>query len=199
MRGRIKSKTKAKYQKRIRDVVINGLGRSVTVYRQPIKNECPNCYYDKLTDTSTGTCSWTYSETLQKQADYEAANGQGLRYKYFVKGRCPVCAGRGYLEVHRRTTLEAKITWDPTTMGSGNATTYTAAGTEGSTLIELKTHPKYLNTFKNCLKVIVDGIECRLSKPPLVRGLGNQALLIVTVFTTEKPKVDSGELIKDYA
>lgn len=199
MRGRIKPKTKAKFQKRIRDVVINGLGRSVTIYKQPIKNECPNCYYDKLTDTSTGECSWTYSETLQKQADYIAAGGVGIRYKYFVRGRCPVCTGRGYLEVHRRTTVECKVTWDPSAMGYGNATTYTAAGTEGSTMVELKTHPKYIDTFKNCLAIIIDGVECKLSKPPLVRGLGNQALLIVTAFTTEKPKLDSGEIIKDYA
>lgn len=198
-RGRLKNKTQMKYQKRIRDFVIDGLGRSVEVFKQPIKSECPNCYYDKLTDKSTGECSWTYSETVQKQADYTAAGGIGLRYKYFIKGRCPICSGKGYLEVHRRTHVQAKITWDPGVTGRGNTTTYTAAGTEGSTLIELKTHPKYQDIFKNCLMVKVDGIECKISKPPIIRGLGNQALLIVTLFTTEKPKLDSGEIIKDYS
>jgi hypothetical protein len=198
MRGRINKSTKAKYQRRIRDAVIDGLGRSVTVYRQPIKNECPNCFYDKLTDTSTGTCSWTYSETLAKQAEYEAGGGISLRYKYFIKGRCPVCSGRGYLEVHRRKVIKAKVTFDPRAQGYGNSTVYTAAGTEGSTLVELKTHPKYLDTFKNCISVHVDNIECKLSTPPIIRGLGNQALLVVRVFTTEKPKIDSGERVKDY-
>ena len=199
MSSRIKSKTKAKFQKRIRDFAIDGLGRDVEIYRQPIKSECPNCYYDKLTNRSTGECSWSYSETLTKQAEYEANGGVGIRYKYFIKGRCPVCNGRGYLEVHRRKWVKAKIQWEPGSAGGANATVYTAAGTEGSTLLELKVHPKYQDTFKNCLMVKVDGIECKLSKPPIIRGLGNQALLIITLFTTEKPKLDSGEIIKDYS
>jgi hypothetical protein len=37
-----------------------------------------------------------------------------------------------------------------------------------------------------------------MSKAPILRGLGNQALMIVTAFTTEKPKIDSGEIIKNY-
>lgn len=198
MRGRIKSKTKKKFQKRIRDVV-QGLSRPVQIYKQPLKAECPNCYYDKLTDKSTGEGKWTYSEAVQKQADYIANNGVGLRYKFFVKGRCPVCSGRGYLETHRRVWVDSLIIWEPSKSGGSNATTYTAAGTEGSTILELKVHPKHQDTFKNALLVKVDGIECRLSKPPILRGLGNQAILIITLFTTEKPKLDSGEIIKDYA
>lgn len=199
MRGRIKSKTKDKYQKRIRDFVIDGMGRSVEIFRQPLKSECPNCFYDKLTDRSTGEVKWTLSEAIQKQSDYEASGAIGLRYKFFVKGRCPVCSGRGFLEVQRRTYVQCKVTWEPSLPGSTNNIVFTAAGTEGSTILELKTHPKYQDTFKNCLQVKVDGIICKISKPPIIRGLGNQALLIVTLFTTEKPKLDSGEIIKDYS
>jgi len=198
MRNRIRPKTKMKYQRRIRDAVIDGLGRNVLVYKQPIKSECPNCYYDKLTDKSINECKWTLREAIQKQNEYEQSGGTGLRYKYFAKGRCPVCKGKGYLEVHRRAWAKCKVTWDPSVRGYENATVYTAAGTEGSTIVELKTHPKYYNLFKDSTKIIVDGVECKLSRAPVLRGLGNQSLMIVTAFTTEKPKIDSGEIIKNY-
>jgi hypothetical protein len=45
---------------------------------------------------------------------------------------------------------------------------------------------------------MVDGIECKMSRPPILRGLGTQAVLIITAFTTDKPKIDSGEIIKEY-
>lgn len=199
MRHRVNYKTKQKYQNRIRDFVIDGLGRSVLVYKQPIKSECPNCYFDKLTNKSTNECKWTLTEAKQKQHEYEASGGEGLRYKYFVRGRCPVCHGEGYLTKDRTMYVKAKVTWDPTSQGKDNTTTYTAAGTEGSTLVELKMHPKYFSDIKNCTKLVVDGVDCKLSEAPILRGLGNQALMIVIAFTTDKPKIDSGEIIKDYA
>jgi len=198
MRGRIKKKTKDKYRRRIRDAVLCGLGRQVLVYRQPIKSECPNCYYDKLTEKSTNTCMWTLAETIQKQQEYEAAGGVGLRYKYFVKGRCPVCKGNGYLTTVRKVWVKCKITWDPSSRGYGNTTSYTAAGTEGATTVQLKVHPKYFNLFKNCERLIVDDAECRISRTPITRGLGNEALMIVTAFTTDKPTIDKDEIIKNY-
>jgi hypothetical protein len=197
VRGRIKSKTKKKYQKAIRDVV-KGLSRKVLVYKQPLKSVCPNCYYDKMTNSSTGKCSWTALEAIAKQQEWEAAGNINIRYKYFLKGRCPVCHGLGYIETHRRVWTDCLVIWDPGARGFGNDMTYTPAGTEGSTIVKLKTDPKNYDVFKNCSKIVIDGVECKLSKPPILRGLGNQALLIITAFTTEKPQIDSGEIIKDY-
>jgi hypothetical protein len=76
--------------------------------------------------------------------------------------------------------------------------TYTPAGAEGSTVLKLKTDPKHYDDFKNADKVIVDGVECKISRPPIMRGLGNQSILVITAFTTEKPAIDSDEIIKDY-
>lgn len=194
MRGRIKKKTRDKFRRRIRDVV-KDLSRPVEVYKQPIKHECFNCYYDKLTDSSTNRCKWTLTEALQKQQEYENAGGIGLNYRYFAKGRCPVCKGRGYLETVRKVWIDCKITWAP---GSGNDMVYTAAGTEGSTIVELKVDPRYCDIFKNCRSIRVDGIECKLSKAPILRGLGNKSIMVVTAFTTDKPKIDSGEMLKHY-
>lgn len=177
--------------------VIDGLSRKVLVYKQPLKSECPNCYYDKFTDNSTGKCRWTAVDAMDKQAAWELQGNKTLRYKYFLKGRCPVCKGQGYIEVARKTWIDALVIWDPST--TRNDMTYTPAGTEGSTLVQLKTDPRYFDIIKNCSKIVVDGVDCKISKPPILRGLGTQAILIVTAFTTEKPKVDSDEFVKDYS
>lgn len=197
VRGRIRPKTKERFRKAIRDV-INGLSRKVAIYQQPLKSECSNCFYDKMTNTSTGKCKWTPAQALQKQQEWEAAGNVVERYKYFLKGRCPICNARGYLETVRRTWSDCLVIWNPDQRTFGNEMTYTPAGSEGSTIVALKSDPKYYDVFKNCEKIVVDGVECKLSRPPLLRGLGNQSVLIITAFTTEKPKIDSSEIIKEY-
>jgi len=212
VRGRIHPKTRDRFRKSIRDV-IKGLSRKVQVYKQPIKHECPNCYFDKMTGTSTGKCKWSpvegtdnYIEDAKTAwlashstpAAATACTPAGAPpYKYFRVGRCPICRGQGYLEVKRRAWADCLVIWDPENRYS-NEITYTAAGTEGSTLVQLKTDPKHYDLFKNCSAIIVDGVPCKLSKPPVLRGLGSQAVLIISAFTTDKPKLDSGEVIKEY-
>lgn len=195
---RISFRTKEKFHKRINDV-IKGLSRKVLVYKQPVKSECPNCYYDKLTDSSTGKCtSGSVTEANVKQAEWEAGGNTTTRFKYFKFGRCPVCRGLGFLEVQRKRWTDCLVTWDPEARGFGNDLSYTPAGTEGSTIVQLKTDPKNYDLFKNADKVVVDGVECKISKAPLLRGLGNQAVLVITAFTTEKPSIDSNEIVKEY-
>ncbi len=196
--NRVRLKTKERYQKRIRNLV-KGLSRKVEVHRQPVKHECYNCYYDKLTNSSTGKCKWTPLEAAEKQDEWITSGGTTTRYKYFLRGRCPVCLGRGFIETQRVTWADCLVTWDPSAGISGNSLSFTPAGTEGSTIVQLKTGPKYFDLFKNCAKIIVDGVDCKLSRPPLLRGLGNQALLIITAFTTDKSKIDTTEIIKDYS
>jgi len=196
VRDRISPKTRNRFKRAIRDVV-SGLSRKIKVYKQPIKVDCPNCYYDKLTASSTGKCRWTLSEAIQKQQDYELTNPGVIRYKWFSVGRCPICKGLGFLETKRKVWIDCLVIWDPESR-SGNDVTYTPAGTEGSTSLQLKTHPKHYDLFKNCSKIVVDNIDCKLSKPPVTRGLGNEAVLIISAFTTEKLKVDRSEIIKDY-
>lgn len=194
--GRLVSQgVKDQYQRLMREVV-SDLGRKVLIYKQPAKADCPNCFYEKMTDSSTGKCRWTLLEARDKQSAWLAAGNDTIMYKYFIKGRCPVCLGKGVLEVDRKVWVNALINWDPS--GNDNSMITTPAGTEGSTIVLLKTDPKYFETFKNCKKLIVDGVECKISRPPILRGLGNQTLLIVTAFTTEKPAIDSTEIIKDY-
>jgi len=193
---RISKRVKEKHKKAIRNV-IKGLSRKVEVYKQPRKLECPNCYFDKFTESSTGKCKWTPVEAIIKQGEYEAGGGDDTRYRYFKFGRCPVCRGQGYLTIQRKVWADCIVTWDP--QAGRNSVTYTPAGTEGSTIVQLKTDTKNYDLFKNSSRIVVDGVECKLSKPPILRGLGTQAVLIITAFTTEKPSIDSGEIIKDYS
>jgi len=194
-RTRISKRIKEKHQSAIQNV-IKGLSRKVEIYKQPKKLECPNCYYDKFTDVSTGKCKWTPVGAMEQQTAYELLGYIDVRYKYFKFGRCPVCRGQGYLTIQRRTWADCLVNWDPSS--SKNSITYTAAGTEGSTIVQLKTDPKNYDIFKNSKRIIVDGVECKLSRPPILRGLGTQAVLLITAFTTEKPSIDSGEIIKEY-
>jgi hypothetical protein len=197
MRNRIRPETKRKFRETIRDV-IKGFSRKILIYRQPVKSECTSCFYDKMTNSSTGKCKWTAVEAQQRQAAWIAAGNSTVQYKYFLRGRCPVCLGKGYIETKRKRWVDCLVTWDPQQRGFGNQTIYTPAGTEGSTIVQLKSNPRYFDLFKNCDYLVVDGIECRLSRPPIFRGLGNQSVLIITAFTTDKSKVDSGELVKEY-
>lgn len=185
---RIGKKTKDRYKRQVQSL-INGLSRKVVVYLFSKKLECPNCYFDKYTNRSTGKCKWTIVEANDK--------GDPLKYKYFLRGRCPICAGKGYLETQRKKYIPCLVTWDPQNR-YGNTMSYTPAGSEGSTLVRLKTDPKYFDTFKNCNRLVIDDIECKIARPPLLRGLGNQSVLIIMAFTTEKPKVDTDEIIKAY-
>jgi len=195
MKRRISEKTKRKYKKRINSV-IRDLGRPIEVFKQPAKYECFNCYYDKLTATSTNECKWTAVETIAKQQEYAAAGGVGFRYKYFTRGRCPICKGQGFLSTVRKVWIDCKVTWAPST--NGTDLTYTAAGVEGSTIVEIKADPKHHRTFNNCSSIRVDGIECKISEIPILRGIGNKSVMVITAFTTDKPGIDRDEIIKDY-
>jgi hypothetical protein len=197
VRNRISDKAKRRF-KNTTQSFIKGLSRSVIVNKLPKRRLCDNCYYDKFTESSTGKCKWTVEEAQQKQDEWELTHPGELKYKWFLRGRCPICKGRGYLEVNRSTTVDCKIRWSPDNR-YGNEMEYTIAGYEGSTTVELKTEPEYLNLFKTAKDFVVDGVECKLLKPPYIRGLGNHAVLVVYVFTSDKPNKNSGEDIKDYS
>jgi len=173
---------------------MSDLGRPVEVFKKPTKHECYNCYFDKLTGSSTNTCKWTLAEALQKQNEYLQSGGVGLKYKFFSAGRCPICKGKGYLEVQRKVWAKCKITWDPEADG---ALVSDSSGVSGSTSVELKTEPIYKDLFTDCMYMFVDGVKCTLSKPPIVRGLGDTSLLVILAFTTENmtPPTDDSDKV----
>ncbi len=172
----IGNKTKSRFKKAIQGV-IKGLGRKIVVYLPDIERECPNCYYDKVNRTSSGVTKVGVNDP-----------------NYFTVGRCPVCDGKGVLITIRRRCIEGIVIWNP----SGdreNSLTFVEAGYEGATMVEIKTDPCHLELIKTAKHVKIDGIRCKLSAPPISRGIGENHLLIALFFTTDKPKIDSGEII----
>lgn len=191
---RIHPKTKDRFKRAIRDV-ISGLGRQVCVYKPSLKSECPNCFFDKMTGTSTGKCKWTPLEARQKQLEYEASTGRfELRYKFFKVGRCPVCKNNGFLEAIRKVWVQCTVNWDT----DSDSFVQSSAGLSGNTYVELKSDPKYLELFNNCTKINIDGLDCFVSSPPILRGLGNQSVLVVKAYTNQKSGVSDKEILKDY-
>jgi hypothetical protein len=76
-----------------------------------------------------------------------------------------------------------------------NELTFTESGFEGATKIEVKTDPCHLDLMKQCKYVVIDGVRCKLSNPPLLRGIGEQHLLVMEFFTERKPLQGSGETV----
>lgn len=182
-KDRIGKKTKERFRRRVQDV-IKGLSDEVLVYKNSIEDDCPNCFFDKATNSSTNKCKWTALEASTKQQEYEAETGKSdLRYKFFKLGRCPVCKGSGTLAVRRKVWVKCLVTWNP--QNRNNEQVYTPAGSETSTVVELKTDPKHQKLFNSCKEVFVDDIKCVLSKPPVLRGLGNDSVLIVTLYSND--------------
>lgn len=196
MRNRISNRTKERYKDSMSNV-IEGLSRKVQVHKQPVKHECPNCYFDRMTGKSTGKCKWTLSDAINMQADYEISNPGVIMYKYFVVGRCPICKGDGYLETKRRVFVDCLVTWNPVSRFNNN-TTFTAAGSEGSVIVQLKTSPVHAQLFEECVRVVIDGIECIVEKPVVSRGLGNSTVLVVSAFTNKLPNKSNNSTVKDY-
>ena len=193
-RRSISDRTKDKYKKAV-SRLISDLSKTVVVYKQPAKQECFNCYFDSLTNKSTGKCKWTAVEIVDKQSEWELSGGTGIRYKYFIRGRCPICDGKGYIEFLRKKNIKCIVNWAP----RENDIIQTQAGLAGATPVLLKTDPSNIDLFKNCDKVVIDGIDCVISAPPMLRGIGNESVLFVMALTTKSVREPvSTERIKGY-
>lgn len=174
---KVGSKAKKRWQQSM-SRLIDGLGRRIIVYLQEKRSECPNCYYDKMHDKSSGIPKVDSSSPT-----------------YFTAGRCPVCAGRGVRVTARKRCIEGMVIWNPQGGSAQNSLTFSEAGFEGATSVEIKTNVCYLDLIKESKYVVIDGVTCQLSNPPTIRGIGDKSVLIATFFTSDKPRKDSGEYV----
>jgi len=171
---RIGTKAKKRWKQSM-DRLVDGLGRNIVVYLQDKRSECPNCYYDKVHEKSSGVCKVSPSSPT-----------------YFTVGRCPVCFGKGVLVTSLKRCIKGIVNWNPST---GNNLIFNEAGYEGSTFVELKTDICNLDLIKECKYIVIDGVSCKLSNPPIIRGVGEKSVLIATFFTSDKPRKGSGEYV----
>ncbi len=164
---RIKFKSKKRFKKRW-DRVVKGLGRSVVIYSPPTKYECPACFYDKVNRTSTNVSKVPLGHPL-----------------YFAGGRCPTCNGKGILTTVKKRCIEGIVIWNPGA-AKMNEFTFSEAGHEGARQVEIKTDICHKDLITDCDHVVIDGIICKLSDLPVIRGLGGKHLLVAHFFATEK-------------
>jgi hypothetical protein len=175
-RKKVWRKSKKRF-KRSWDRVVDGLGRRITIYMPPIERECPACYYDKVNRTSSSVSKLSPGDP-----------------NYFTVGKCPVCRGKGVLTTSRRRCIDAIVIWNPAG-DNMNSLTFGEPGFEGATRVELKTDPCHLDLIKQSVYAVIDGVQCKMSDPPIIRGMGDKHILIAHFFTTDKPKKDSGEYL----
>jgi len=158
--------------------MVDGLGRKIVVYLPDRRSECPNCYYDKVHDKSSGVCKVSPANPT-----------------YFAIGRCPVCFGKGVITTSIRKCIEGMVIWNPVGNNAANNLTFNEAGFEGATIVEIKTDICYLDLIKECKHIVIDGVRCKLANPPIIRGVGEKSILIAIFFTTDKPRKGSGEYV----
>ena len=84
-------------------------------------------------------------------------------YKWFSVGRCPICKGNGFTETKRKAIIDCLVIWNPESRFS-NDTSFTPAGTEGSTTVQLKTDTKHFELLRDCSKIVVDDVEVGISE-----------------------------------
>jgi hypothetical protein len=193
MRYRVKPSSKRKFKNHIQDVLLEGMSVKVKIVIPSEKIECYNCFFDKHTQKSTNECKWTYAETTRLQREYEESGGIMKRYQFFVKGRCPVCKGEGYLEsISRRKWIKCKVNWHP----EGEFGNSTGSNSGGSIPVEIKAHPMYFELFKNSKSVVIDGTNFSIEDLPVITGIGNKSIMHIMVYTTDK--VMKNKILKRY-
>jgi hypothetical protein len=103
---------------------------------------------------------------------------------YFTVGRCPVCLGKGVITTSRKKYINANIIWNPTREAL-NALDFNEAGSSGITKVQIKTDPKYLILIRDSKKATIDGVSCKIATPPVLRGVGNESILVSLFFTED--------------
>ena len=157
-------KMKSRWTKTLFSKLISRLGRCVQVVTHT-EVDCPNCYYDIINHASTN----------------KYYPGGPIP---FTVGKCPYCGGKGTINTEVKKSLIALVDWlDSTT---NNEFQFLTGGYISGSIARLKTAPCYKTDFDQADFIIVDGYQCKLARPPLLRGLGSKTVLVIYVTTEDK-------------
>jgi hypothetical protein len=149
----------ALYQSRIMNLIADG-GRDVTFTLTPQHINCPNCGWDYTQNRSNNTYT---------------PNASGVNYnKSFATGtRCPVCHGRGKLEIPRTTIHKCLIGFAP----APEEFDPTPYGLVPSQVIRLKNAISIIEDLEQAQYAIIDGFECEKITIPRKTGLRDIAFV----------------------
>jgi len=151
--------------------VVKELSKQIEIITISPSIECYNCFIDSVTGKSSGVCK----------------NPPG-HPDYFKYGRCPICNGEGTINIENKVCINVSIVWRGANASTSdeNDLVFNDYGLEGRAVARLKTDICYLNLFKACDYVIVEGVKSTVYNPPVVRGLGGKHILVVYVCSVNK-------------
>jgi len=145
--------------------LVSELKKPIVVFGQPYKEDCPNCLHDHN------------GESINQFDSSFAAPvvifGSTVSPISFTRGRCPVCHGRGRLESPNISNIYGLVLWNPPSVDpSKGSMVATPAGLEGKNVVRIKVEKCYYDVIRDCTKIVLDGVDCVLAIPPVLRGTG---------------------------
>lgn len=140
------------------------LSKNICVYATPTRVDCPNCLHDH-----TGVSINKYDTGFVSPV---VIFGHTINPSPFTRGRCPVCSGGGKLESENKSTIKVLIRWNPPGVGSRGELEKTPGGIEGYNVVLVKAAKCHYEILRDCTKALIDGVECTLFLPPVIRGVG---------------------------
>jgi hypothetical protein len=156
--------------------LVKDLSRSIIIgMGSLLEEDCPNCFYDIITKSSTGEYSgFTGSKTLFAGTAYERI----VNAIPFTKSICPVCKNVGKFSVPNEKSILANYHWETP---DGDSLPITPVGQEGQHALIIKTDSKYYADFVNAKYFVVDGVRVEPSSIPIVRVMANKTTGIVEI------------------
>lgn len=180
--GKIITKGVIKTYKQLIKDIINDLGETLYLYYKPKKEWCPNCLIDKASHASKNIFNSSFISPI-------TIFGNLVSPKSFTLGRCPVCKGTGELLDYSPVSIRGVVKWRPQYSEQEN----TPAGLEGENIVRVKAKKIFYEKIRDCDYAMIDGVRCKLMKPPIIRVLGGTDELVVAFFET----VEIGSSIKE--
>lgn len=155
--------------KKIWNKVRDEISRCITVVTYNPNAPCPNCYYSSSEHASSG--------------QYKPGGPKPFRY-----GRCPVCGGKGVLEVKLKKIIPAEIVWKgrASAMAKESLITFYTPGEEDMDIVRIKVGLCYRDKLNKCDHIIVDGYKCSILRPLAEAGIKYKASLTFYAKTRDK-------------
>lgn len=160
------------------------LGKYITVYSPPNTAACPNCFRDH-----TGASNNQYNTSFVVPV---VIFGRTINPHSFTRGRCPVCFGKGYMEQDNKTVIKVVYRWNPQGLAPNGDMEKTSGGVEGFNVAFVRASRCYYELLRDCKKAVIDGVDCTLIRPPVLRSVGDKEVLAEAFFVS----TDVGHSVK---
>ena len=158
---------------------------TLELYGEPVKFDCPNCYFDSTKMESSGVFKDTFTVPVE-------INGRVIEPREFLRGRCPVCRGSGKIEFETKWMLECYVMWNPRGDARGGMEN-TLVGVEGHNTALVKAEEGYFEHIRDSQYALIDGIRCVLLRPPELRRIGDELVTVHAYFRASEPGFNTSD------